>query len=309
MIDVTTPETETNDFTVGLICVFSAFILWGLGPLYFKQLSNVSAFEILAHRILWSVPFLIALLVCKGHSLKPVWNGKNFAILCFTSCLISVNWTLFIYGINSERIVETALGYYINPLVNVALGALFLGESFTLLKKVSITLAGIGVSWMVFVFGEIPYLALALAFSFGFYGLIRKKITIHPIKGLLIETLLLSPLCLIYLTYLWQSGQLFIFSTPSTNLENSLLLLAALITAFPLWLFTEAAKRLELSTIGIVQYIAPSLQLGLGVLVYQEPFSKDQAIAFIFIWSALLIFTIELIRSARTAKRALRGLR
>lgn len=296
-------STDTkNDYLIGLMATFSAFILWGVGPIYFKQVGATPAVEILAHRILWSIPFLILLAKAKRLSLTPIWSTKTFLILCCTSFLISFNWGLFVYSISSNQIVEMALGYYINPLVSVALGAIFLGERFSRLKTISVALAALGVGWLIYMHGTIPLIALGVAFSFGFYGLIRKTVHVHPLKGLLIETIILSPLCIFYLSYLWQTGQLMLFSIDSTPRINLFILLSGVITAIPLWLFTEGAKRLELSTVGIIQYVAPSLQLGLGVLLYNEPFTHDQAIAFLFIWSALAIFTFDLIRKSRQKK-------
>jgi chloramphenicol-sensitive protein RarD len=240
------------------------------------------------------------------RSVRSVITHKSKMIyLMTTACLVAVNWLIFIWAINANHMLDASLGYYINPLLNVVLGMLFLGERLRKLQWVAVALATIGVAIQLIVFGSIPVVAIALAASFGLYGLLRKKVAVDAQTGLFIETLVMLPAALIYL--------LFIASSPTSDMAinplnlNLLLIAAGVITTLPLLCFTGAATRLKLSTLGFFQYIGPSLMFLLAVLVYGEAFSSDKAITFAFIWAALLLFSFDGLKTRRTARRSQRA--
>jgi len=285
----------------GALCAISAYGFWGLIPIYFKAVDAASPAEILAHRILWTVVLLLVTLGLMGrlrellnyfqhwHKLKP---------LLLSSLLVSTNWLIFIWAINNERVLETSLGYYINPLVSIFLAMVVLKEQLNTWQWLAVGIAAMGVMVQLLAYGQAPIVALSLAVSFAGYGLVRKKISINPFVGLAVETILLAPPALLF--FIWQSGQeQLIFSNHSLRLDI-LLLLSGLVTAFPLIMFAAAANRLSLTSLGIFQYLAPSVSFALAIVVYEEPFGTSQIITFAMIWAALLIFCID---SYRTQKR------
>ena len=282
---------------VGISCAVPAFLIWGLSPIYWKALKAVPPFEILMHRMIWSFIFLLPLLKIQGqwadfiHALK---NRKILGILTGTTLIVGVNWFLFIWAINTDRVLQTSLGYFINPLINVIMGLVFLKERLRPLQTVAVVLAGIAVAYLTIQFGELPWIALAIAFTFGFYALIRKIAPVSSLVGLSVETLLLSLPAVAYLVYLdtIDAGS-FMRLTWSLAL---LLIGAALVTALPLLLFTMGARRLNLATVGLLQYIAPSCTFMLAVFYYREPFGMPQLWAFILIWTALAIFSYDSLR-------------
>jgi len=279
----------------GVFYALSAFTLWGLAPIYFKTLGTLPPGEILLHRIVWSVVFLFLLLAFKRQLRtisRVLLNKKTLMMLMVSSCLIATNWLIFIWAINNDMLIEASLGYYINPLINILFGFLFLKETPTKLQGVGIGLVFCAVGFEIYTLGSLPVVALALAFLFAFYGLVRKKVHVPSLPGLYIETLLLFPLALLYWGYLiFQASSAFSFSfdTPITWL----LLLAGPVTVTPLLAFTSAASRLRLSTIGYFQYLAPSINLLLAVFVYNEPLLQGKIITFSLIWMALLLVSIE----------------
>jgi chloramphenicol-sensitive protein RarD len=300
--------TSSRQTLVGLPCALSAYLIWGLTPVYFKALAAVPAFEILMHRIFWSFLFLLPLAVVlkRGRGLvAALTTGRTLLILTASTLLVALNWFVFIWAINSNHILQTSLGYYINPLVNVSLGMVFLKERLRPLQKGAILMAAGAVLQMTILYGEFPWVALCLAFSFGFYGLIRKVAPVGALEGLTIETFLLSLPAAAYLVYLDSIGQGTIFRL-SPRLDH-LLMGAALVTAIPLLLFTLGARRLNLSTIGFLQYIAPSCTFLLAVLVYGESFSRAQMVTFGVIWLALAVFSADAVlfyrRNGRPPKR------
>lgn len=276
----------------GLIFGFSAFLIWGFSPLFFKLLHHVPPFQILAHRIFWSTLLLLAVVAYRkglGTSFSAFKKPEIMKILALTAALIGGNWFLYIFSIVSDRVLESSIGYYINPLVNVLLGYWFLKERFSKQRLLAIVLATLGVAYLTWQTGTLSWLSLSLAFSFGFYGLLRKTVGIGALEGLLVETLILGPPAGLYLLYLWTQGQ---GAFAHVNLRTDLLLAAtSLITTIPLLLFTGAARRVNLSTVGFIQYIAPTSMFFLSVFLFREPFTRDHLITFILIWSGILVFS------------------
>jgi chloramphenicol-sensitive protein RarD len=278
----------------GVVYASAAFLIWGLSPAYWKVLHNIPAFEIIMHRVIWSFLFLLVILVSQKHwkeFMAALKNRRTFLILLPTTMLLGFNWFIYIWAVNNEHILQASLGYFINPLVNVLLGMIFLRERLRSLQKVSLVLAGVGVVYLTFQYGEFPWIALSLAFAFGFYGLIRKIAPVGSLVGLSVEIFFLSGPALAYIIYLNYkgSGALFRIST-----EIDLFLMgAAFLTAFPLLLFTLGTRRLNLSTVGFLQYIAPSCMFLLGFFLYHEPLSSAQLLTFGLIWTALCIYSTD----------------
>lgn len=276
--------------------------------MYFKSIAQVSPLEILSHRVIWSF-FLLAALLHFGRHWRSVYHiatdKKKIAYLLSSSVLIGGNWLIFIWAVNSNHMLDASLGYYINPLINVLLGMVFLGERLRKLQWFAVVLAGCGVLVQLIVFGSVPIVAMALAMSFGFYGLLRKKVAVDAQTGLFVETLILLPAAAVYL--------LFIASSPTANMIenpwqlNTLLIAAGVVTTLPLLCFTGAATRLKLSTLGFFQYIGPSLMFLLAVLIYGETFTMDKAITFAFIWGALVVFSFDGLRNNRRSRRAIQS--
>ncbi|MDD9179027.1 MULTISPECIES: EamA family transporter RarD [Aliivibrio] len=297
-------ELEQQRTRQGVFFALGAYTIWGIAPIYFKTISEVSPFEILSHRVIWSFFFLAGLLfLSKGW--KTVSNTlkdkKKMAYLATTGLLIGTNWLIFIWAVTTNHMLNASLGYFINPIFNVMLGMVFLGERLRKLQWLAVTFAVIGVIIQLVTFGSIPIVALALACSFGFYGLLRKKVAMDAQSGLFIETLVMLPIAAVYL--------LFIADSPTSNFAanpitlNLLLVAAGIITTVPLLCFTGAATRLKLSTLGFFQYIGPSLMFILAVGLYGEEFSADKAITFVFIWAALIVFTTDAILFRKKKKK------
>ncbi len=285
----------------GVIFAFSAYLLWGFAPIYFKQLTLVAPFEILAHRIVWSF-LLLALLLHVNHRWSAVRqilrSGKTTALLVVTSLLVGSNWLLYIWAISENHLLDASLGYYINPIINVVLGLVFLQERLRKMQWFAVTLAVLGVSVQLVLFGSIPIVAISLASTFGFYGLLRKKIMVDAQTGLFIETLVLFPVAAIYL--LWFADSPTSHMTDNSLWLDFLLFSAGIVTTVPLLCFAGAAKRLRLSTLGFFQYIGPSIMFLLATTLYGEAFSIDKAITFAFIWSALIIFSLDGLKHSRS---------
>ncbi|MBE3671099.1 EamA family transporter [Vibrio navarrensis] len=289
----------------GVLLAIGAYTMWGIAPIYFKSISSVSALEILSHRVVWSF-FLLAALLHFGRNWRAVsaviTNKSKMLYLVSTAILVGLNWLIFIWAVNANHMLDASLGYYINPLFNVLLGMIFLGERLRKLQWLAVALAACGVLVQLVMFGSVPIVAIALAMSFGVYGLLRKKVSVDAQTGLFIETLVMLPAAAIYL--------LFIASTSTSNLLdnpaslNILLVAAGVVTTLPLLCFTGAATRLKLSTLGFFQYIGPSLMFLLAVLIYGEAFTSDKAITFAFIWGALVLFSFDGLRNNRNVRRA-----
>lgn len=275
----------------GAYFALAAYTFWGLAPVFFKWLDHVSAPEILIQRVIWSVVLLLGILAYKGQLNELRIEKRKIAILFISASLLSVNWLIFIYAIINNNIVETSLGYFINPLVSVLLGMIFLGERLRGIQWIAIVITTGGIAYQLLFFDDVPWLALALAFSFGFYGLIRKNLQLHPVAGLALETLMVLPFALAGLIWLYQTGSMeFLAVDISTDL---LLIASGFVTSFPLLCFAAAITRLSLTSAGMFQYIAPSLSLVIAVVIFNEPFGLDRQITFGCIWVALILFSIE----------------
>lgn len=290
---------------VGVLYALGAFGIWGLTPVYFKAVAHVPAIEVVAHRIVWALPLLWAALLWRRRLhllLQELCNPRHLMFYGATALLVSTNWLIFIWAIHNDRLLEASLGYYINPLVNVLLGVLFLRERLNARQLLAVALAGIGVLNLIAGYGSFPWIALALALTFGLYGLLRKKAATEAMLGLTVETLLLAPLASLFLADLaWRGSGAFGQQDVPTD---ALLVFAGVITVVPLVCFLQAANRLHLSTVGVMQYLAPTLNFLLAVAVYREPFTPTHAITFGCIWVALAIYTFDAFRVRRTAGRA-----
>lgn len=271
-----------------------AYAIWGILPVYWKSLHDVPATQLLAHRIVWSFCLLIIAILLSRHwgvfrveILKP----RVLRVYLVAAVLLSINWLTYIWAVNAGYIVETSLGYFINPLLSVLMGVVFFHEHLRPAQWIPIGLAGIGVLYLSAVYGSLPWIALCLAFSFGFYGLVKKIAPLGSLHGLTLETGILLVPALMYLIYSELTGQGAFLHTGTTS--DLLLVGAGLMTTVPLLMFSAAARRIPLFLIGILQYIAPTLQLLLGVLVYKEPFTTARFVGFGIVWAALVLFGVE----------------
>jgi chloramphenicol-sensitive protein RarD len=294
-----------DDSAAGVAYALAAFFFWGGLPIYLKWVDQVPALEVLAHRVVWSVLLLSALTALAGRwtlIAVAVKTPRTLGLLMLSTGIISLNWLVYIWAVFTDRVLETSLGYFINPLVSVLLGVIFLGERLRPWQVVAVALAGVGVLNLAFGAADFPWIALTLAFSFGTYGLIRKTVAVGSVDGLLVETTLLLPFAIAFLAYLAITGG---GTFVTGGLEISVLLvLAAPVTALPLIWFTSAARRLRLSTVGFFQYIAPSCQFLLAVFLFSEPFTTTHLITFSFIWLALALFTGDSLLAARRLRVA-----
>lgn len=284
----------------GIGWALAAYGFWGLVPIYFKAVRHVSPLEILAHRVIWSVVLLALWTQMRGTwdaTLVAMRDRRTLLTLCATTLLVTGNWFLFIWAVTKGFILQSSLGYFINPLVNVLFGFLFLRERLRPIEWASVALAATGVIYQTVSIGEFPWISLLLAFTFGSYGLLRKIARVDSIAGLTIETSLTLPIAIGYLIFLSSSGDLaFLYVSRWTDF---LLVLAGVVTALPLVWFANAVRKLPLSAVGFFQYIAPTLQFLLAVAVYGETFTRNHAITFGCIWTALAIFTVAAVRRTR----------
>ncbi|QKX16294.1 EamA family transporter RarD [Microbulbifer sp. YPW1] len=294
---------NTDSAAAGLLAGLGAYLIWGIAPLYFKLLGNLSAPEILAHRSIWSLLLALILLAVLGklRGLKAVLSSRKAMLaLLVSTALISTNWLIFIWAVVNDHLLDASLGYYINPLISVLLGVLVLGEKLRPLQWIAVALAALGIGYELWQFGSLPLVALGVALTFGFYGLVRKQTAVDSLTGLTVETLFLLPLAV---------GFLFWSSSPTSNLLNNswelngLLLLAGPITLTPLLLFNIAARRLNLSTLGFLQYLGPTLMFFLAVLLYNEPFDKTKLVTFVFVWTALGFYSADALVLRRKRRR------
>jgi len=284
----------TSRASNGLLAAIGAFAIWGVLPLYLRPLAALPALEIMAHRIVWCCLLVFAWLWLRGETgavrVALANPGTRYRLMA-TALLISVNWLLYVWSIANGHVIDASLGYFINPLLNVVLGVLLLGERLNGPQKFAVALAAMGVLYLAIVAGRPPWIALTLAASFGAYGLIRKVVRVEAVPGLATETLLLAPFAIGFLVWMQAQGTAaFGHSAPHIN---ALLLGSGLVTALPLALFAYGARLIPLSTIGLVQYIGPSLQFLLGVTVFKEAFSLERGVGFAFIWTALVIYAAD----------------
>ena len=290
-----TPDRETLK---GISYGVAAYAFWGFVAVYFKFVDRVAPLEILAHRIIWSV-VVLSILITLLHRWRAIAavlaTKRSLLYLLISTLLIAVNWFVFIWAVTHSRLVEASMGYFINPLVNVLLGFLFLRERLTRTEWASIALAAIAVTWLTVAAGVFPWISLILAASFGLYGLVRKLAGVASIEGLAIETTMLFPVAIAYLIYRQQAGTLS-FLHDSTGLDL-LLLAAGPLTTLPLLWFAAAVSRLRLATVGLLQYIAPTIQFLFAVVVYSEPFGRNRFVAFALIWVAIAIYSVDNFRN------------
>lgn len=287
-------KAQDKNELVGLLYGVLAFTVWGLMPIYWKLLKQIPSEEILAHRILWSFVFVSVIAALKGKMgevKKNLKDRKNIKNLVLSAIFISINWGLFIWAVNSDNIIESSMGYYINPIMVITLAMTVLKERLNRMQYISIAFATIGVIIITVQYGKIPWISLLLAASFAMYGLFKKLMKTEPLLGLVLETAILAPIALIYLVYKLINGTsgLYIITVPTMFA----LLFVGVLTAVPLLWYAMGAKKARLSTIGFCQYISPSISLCLGVLVYGEKFTKTHLISFGFIWTALVIYSIS----------------
>jgi chloramphenicol-sensitive protein RarD len=280
--------------STGAVYAALAFALWGVFPLYFRQIGHVSPGEILIHRIVWSLVFVLVVLTWRRQWawLRPVL-GQPKVMLAFaaSAVLLSANWLTYIWAVNNGHVIDASLGYFINPLVNVLLGYTVLHERLRRVQWLALGLAAAGVVWLTVLAGHLPWIALALAGSFGAYGLLRKVATLGALEGLTLETLVLAPFAIGVLGW-WMAQGVSVFPAPDLG-TNAWLVAAGPITAIPLLLFAAGARRITLTTLGLLQYIGPSLQLALGLWLFHEPFSPARLAGFALIWMALAVYSAE----------------
>lgn len=302
------PALAHEDTLPGFLFALSAYLLWGFLPLYLKALAHVPPVEVIAHRVLWSVPIALLILMATGRTadlMRALRTPRMLAMAAVTAALISVNWGIYVWAISAGHALDAALGYYINPLFSIFLGAVLLRERLSAAQWAAIALAGIGVGVLTLDSGRLPVVALGLMLSWGFYAYFKRKLPIGPNQGFTLEVLLLTPLALGHLAWLSGRGEShFLQGVPS---DTWLLVGCGAITAVPLMLYANGAKGLRLSTIAIMQYIAPTMIFLTAVFVFGEPFGRARMIAFPLIWAALVLYSGAMLveaRAARVSRRA-----
>jgi chloramphenicol-sensitive protein RarD len=284
----------------GVLYALGAYALWGVFPVYFKAVQGVPPTEVLAHRVLWSLAFVAALLLAlrRWRWLPQLRDGRLLASFAVSALLVSTNWLIYIWSVQAGHVVDASLGYFINPLVNVLIGALFLHERLRRAQWAAVGLAALGVAWLTWQAGQPPWIALALALTFALYGLLRKTAPLGALEGLALETALLGPLALAWLLWLGAHGSS-VFAAAAAGDDAvpghlvALLMLSGPITAVPLLLFAAGARRIPFATLGLLQYVGPTLQLLLGVYVYDEPFDALKLAGYAAIWIALAVFSLD----------------
>lgn len=278
----------------GVLLALAAYVSWGMFPFWFKAVQHVPAEQVLIHRILWSFVFLAAFLLLRWHWTwlpQALRQPRLLAGFTASALLLSTNWFIYIWSVHQDRIVDASLGYFMTPLVNVLLGLLLLKERLRVIQWMAVALAAAGVAWLTWHSGQVPWIGLSIALTFGTYGLLRKTAPLGALEGLTLETLIMLPLAGIALLLLdWAGNNAFAQASISTKW---LLASAGPVTAIPLLLFAAGARRIPLSTLGLLQYIAPTLQLLIGVWIFHEPFSGNRLIGFMFIWAGLALYSVE----------------
>ena len=290
-------KSQHTEAQIGIGYALLAFSSWGFLPIYWKLLDTIPSLEILAHRMVWSVLFLLGLLAIQkrlGEFQDLLKTPKYICVLLGTAMLLGINWFVYIYGVNTNQIVETSLGYFINPLFNVLLGTIFLKERLNYWQSLALGMATLGVLNFLWDFNSLPWIALSLALTFSFYGLLRKMMPVKPLVGLLVETVLLSPFAVVMIV-IWNlegTGNI------GGEWSNVILLVGAgVVTSLPLLWFTNAGKRLRYTTLGFIHYMTPSIQLVIGVYLYNEPFTSTHAVTFGLIWTGLIIYSINTLQT------------
>lgn len=287
--------TQHETMKRGVASAVGAYLLWGILPIYWKLVADVPAQEVIAHRIVWSLLFMLAVVMFMNRK-KQLYEeirqllaapGKLLALIMGT-VFITLNWSIFVWAVNDNRVIETSLGYYISPLVSILLGIIFFRERLSLGQTLAVILAACGVFYMTMHFGSVPWAAISLAVSFGLYGLCKKRAVLSPITSITLETLIVAPVALVYLFYLHDQG---IGSFEGLSRTSLLLVGGGIVTPIPLLLFANSANRLSLTTLGFVQYVAPTISLLLGIFLYHETFTTVHAVSFALIWTALFVFS------------------
>lgn len=296
----TAAEAAARERRKGIACAALAYAAWGVIPLYFHLIRDVPPGEVIAHRILWCVVILVAYQVASGawRALGALLRQpRSLAMLALSAACISINWLIFIHSVNTGQVLQTSLGYYINPLFNVALGTLMLKERLRPMQTAAVGIAAVAVGMMILRYGQFPWIALSLAVTFGIYGLVRKHVPVSSPNGLLAETTIMLPAALVYLAWIAARGAAH-FDDLSWGMRGYVAL-SGVVTTVPLLLFAAGARRLPLSTLGFLQYLAPSLSFLVAVFLLGEPFGKAQAVTFGMIWTALALYSADLLRRAR----------
>jgi chloramphenicol-sensitive protein RarD len=293
-------EASPTNPSRGYIAAAAAFAIWGIFPLYFHVLHQIPALQVICHRIVWSCVFVLGLMAFRGElaSVRAALTNRGVVLrLAATATLITLNWLAYVWGVTHGRVVETSLGYFIGPLVNVLLGVALLSERLTPAQWTAVALATLGVGYLTTMAGGLPWIALTLAFSFASYGLLRKVVKVDSLPGLATETLLLAPFAIGYL--IWSESTAVGALGHSGSVIDTMLIFSGPLTAITLFLFAYGTRQLPYSTVGVLQYIAPSLQFVCGVFVLHEPFDHARAIGFAVIWAALIIYAGEGVRLSR----------
>ena len=297
----TSASARNEDSLSGLAFAVSAYVFWGFLPLYMKLMDHIPAEEVLAHRVIWSVPVAGLVLIVLRRTddlMAALRTPRVLAMGLLTSALISLNWWVYVWSIANDQAIDAALGYYINPLFSIALGSILLKEKLTRSQLIAIGLAAVAVAVLTYEAGSLPLVALTLTLSWGFYAYFRKTLPVGANQGFMLEVLILTPFALIYLAWIWMTDVQHFGA--GVTLDTWLLFGCGLITAGPLMLYANGAKRLRLSTIGILQYIAPTMIFLVAVFVFEEPFGRGKAIAFPMIWLALIIYSTSMFRQMRS---------
>lgn len=297
----------TQSLRLGFLCCLGCYTIWGALPLYFRALGHIAPMEMLAHRIIWSVPTGLALIFLARNwaQLRAALTRQHVMWLCISALLIGINWLVYIWSVSQERVMEASLGYYINPLVNVLIGAVFFSERLRAAQWIAVALATLGVAIMTHALGHFPWIALVLCISFALYSVIRKQVQVDSRAGFVVEAAILAPFALVWMGWFIGSDDGRLIGEGGWDIP--LLMVSGPITAVPLILFAIAAKRLRLSTIGMMQYIGPTLQFVISVFVFKEAFALSHAIAFGFIWTALIVFTTDSLVGEAKARRLARA--
>lgn len=298
--DAVQPEIKNNDSTRGFGFALTAYLFWGILPLYMKAMAHIPAFEVIAHRIFWSVPVAGAVLLALGRmgDVKvALRNPRTIAMASLTATLVTINWGTYVWAIGAGHSLDAALGYFINPLFSIGLGALLLKEKLAPVQVVAIGLAAIAVVILTIEAGSLPWVALSLTLSWGFYAFFRKTLPVGANQGFFIEVLLLCVPATLYILYLEARGEGHFYQTGIS--DTALLLGCGLVTALPLMIFANGAKLLKMSTIGIMQYIVPTMVFLIAVFLFKEPFGTTQMIAFSLIWAGLVLYSWSMLRQSR----------
>jgi chloramphenicol-sensitive protein RarD len=297
------PTDQRSGYNSGLIAGIGAYVMWGLVPLYWPLLKPASAMEILSHRVVWSLVFLLIIVYFKKlfSDIKvALFDKRKMILLFFASIFITINWGVFIWAVNNGHVIETSLGYFINPLVSVALGVIVLKEKLRTLQKVAVSLTFVAVTFLTLTLGHPPYIALSLAFSFGFYGLVKKMANVKAIPSLTLESLMITPFFVVFLYYLSSQNELtFIELGP---IHSFWLITAGIVSVIPLMLFSTAVLRIPLVVLGLLQALGPIIQFLLGYFVFDEPMITARWVGFLIVWLAVSVFSYDAVRTYRSNK-------